>query len=94
MSLVGVWTADESDPASRIRFTDVALDFRSDGTLLYTTRHHEKLEIIRLRYHIEGTTIVTDQPSAPRIEKTKFSIDNSGVLTLEYNGVPYRFRRQ
>ena len=73
---------------------DVTVDFTENGDLVYTIHSATKIQIIKLRYDIQGLTIVTDQPSVPRIERTSFSLSKDGVLTLEFDGVPYRFRRQ
>jgi len=37
-----------------------------------------------LTYRIEGDTIISDQPSHPREEKTKFSFTPEGKLVLIY----------
>jgi hypothetical protein len=62
------------------------------GGLLYTIRGREKDQIMKLRYKVEGSTIVTDQPSEPRVERTQFSLTDD-ILTLAFGGVPYRFVR-
>jgi hypothetical protein len=92
MSLVGAWIVDKSNAAALAELGDVLLEFGDDGGLLYTIRGQDKHQIIKLRYQIEGSTIVTDQPSAPRVERTEFSLADD-VLTLAFGGVPYRFVR-
>jgi hypothetical protein len=92
MSLVGAWVIDKADARALAEFGDVLMEFDDSGGLLYTIRCQEKHQIIKLRYQIEGSTIVTDQPSAPQVERTQFSLDDD-VLTLSFSGVPYRFVR-
>lgn len=92
--LIGTWIVDDSDRRAISDLGDVRLEFRKDGMLIYAIRGWNKDQIIKLRYEIDGATIVTDQPSAPRVERTKFSLSDDGILTLEFNAIAYRFRRQ
>jgi hypothetical protein len=94
MSLIGIWAVDVTDTQAFADLGDVLLDFKEDGRLIYTIRADAKHQIMNLRYSIEGSTIVTDQPSMPKVERTKFLLSEGGVLSLEFGGVYYRFRRQ
>jgi hypothetical protein len=94
MNLVGTWIVKDTDERALADLGDVVLEFQESGGLIYTIRGRAKDQIIKLRYKIEGSTIVTDQPSAPRVERTAFSISDDGVLTLAFGGVPYRFTRR
>lgn len=94
MDLVGSWVVDETDNRVLAELGDVVFEFKDDGWLIYTIRAEGKNQIIKLRYQVEGSTIITDQPSAPRVEKTAYSLSENGMLTLAFGGVPYRFRRQ
>ncbi|MCP3446398.1 hypothetical protein [Bradyrhizobium sp. CCGUVB14] len=93
MNLLGAWLVDETDKLALTRLGDVLLEFDDNGGLRYTIREPDKHQIINLRYRVEGSTIVTDQPSAPQVERTQFSFVEDGVLTLAFGGVPYRFVR-
>jgi hypothetical protein len=93
MNLVGVWVVDETDAQALERWGNVVLEFDESGGLTYTIRGDDKNEIIILRYRVEGSTIITDQPSAPRVERTQFSFTPDGVLILALGGVPSRFVR-
>jgi hypothetical protein len=94
MNLVGTWIVKDTDKRALADLGDVVLEFQESGGLIYTIRGPAKDQIIKLRYKMEGSTIVTDQPSAPRVERTAFSISEDGVLTLEFGGVRYQFTRQ
>lgn len=94
MNLIGNWVVDGTDGRAMADLGDVGLTFGEDGALIYTIRCQDKDQIIKLRYQIDGTTIVTDQPSAPRVERTEFSFSEDGLLTLALGGVPYRFVRR
>jgi hypothetical protein len=93
MSLVGTWEVDQQDTRALTNLGDVFLEFHENGELIYTIRGRHKHQIIKLRYRIEGSAVITDQLSAPRTERTQFSFSDDGILTLIFNGVPYRFRR-
>jgi hypothetical protein len=93
MNLVGSWRVHESDDHALADLGDVLLEFHEDGALTYLIRGADKDQVILLRYRIEGDTIVTDQPSAPQVERTAFSLSEDGVLMLAFGGVPYRFKR-
>jgi hypothetical protein len=94
MSLVGTWVIDERDCHALIELGDVLLEFDEDGGLTYVIREHDKSQIILMRYEIDGNVLITDQPSAPRIERTVFSLSAGGLLRLAFGGEPYTFKRQ
>ncbi|MDX3966641.1 MAG: hypothetical protein QHD01_08585 [Bradyrhizobium sp.] len=93
MNLVGAWLVDETDELALARLGNVLLEFDESGGLRYTIRERNKRQIVNLRYRVEGSTIVTDQPSAPQVERTQFWFAEHGVLTLAFGGIPYRFVR-
>lgn len=93
MSILGSWTVDETDERGLAELGDVSLEFLQDGKLVYTILTDSKKQIILMEYRVEGNEIVTDQPSAPQVERTAYSVSPDGILTLEFGGVPYRFRR-
>jgi len=94
MNLVGTWIVKDTDKRALADLGDVVFEFQESGGLIYTIRGPAKDQIIKLRYKMEGSTLVTDQASAPRVERTAFSISEDGVLTLEFGGVRYQFTRQ
>ena len=80
--LVGHWVSDPEDVVQSETYDQVSLDFSSNGTLVYATRTGSKREYIFLTWRVEGDVLVTDQPSAPKQEWTRFNIDPSGKLSL------------
>lgn len=92
LNFVGIWKIDEADGRARAELGDVLLEFDEAGRLTYVIRGKESDQVIKLRYRVDGDTIVTDQPSAPQTERTSFSFDGR-TLTLSFGGVPYRFIR-
>ena len=93
MTLIGEWITDSSDLQTVEELGDVLLDFRADRQLIYTQSCDGQINIIKLTYYIDGDCIVTDQPSSPSIERTRFAMSSEGVLTLAFGGKPYRFVR-
>lgn len=93
MNLIGTWVLAEADDSARADLGDVLLRFDEDGNLIYVVRGEETDQIIKLRYRINGDTIITDQPSAPQTECTAFSLSKDRELTLAFRGVPYCFYR-
>jgi hypothetical protein len=94
MNLIGAWVVDPTDARAFAELGDLLMEFGEGGGLAYTHRTQDREQIMLLRYWIEGSTIVTDQPSAPGIERTPFSLSDDGVLTLDFGGTPCRFKRQ
>lgn len=93
MKLIGTWVVDRSDKRALAELGDVLFEFDEDGSLTYVVRAQDRDQIIKLRYRVDGDVIVTDQPSAPNVERTAFSLSDDEVLTLAFGGVPYRFNR-
>lgn len=77
-SLLGTWS---SAPGSS---EDTTLEFKEDGRLDYTIHGTEKDQKIFLTYRVENNTLVTDQPSHPREERTPFVFTEDGKLVLIY----------
>lgn len=92
LSVVGRWrrvvTADEANPDE-----EVTMVFTPDGKLVYVVHDREGRHIIHLVYRVAGDTLITDQPSEPRPEHTKFSFEADGTLILDYGGIKSWFER-
>lgn len=89
--LIGTWVTLQPTPA---RQDDVTMEFRLNGELIYTIHERTKDQVIRLRWRLEGDVIVTDQPSAPREERTAFVLTPEGRLDLTYAGNVAEFVRR
>jgi hypothetical protein len=94
MDLEGIWVADETDHCTLVDYGNVFLEFGETGDLKYVVKTADSFQIMNLRYQVDGNTIITDQPSAPHIQHTDFLLGPDGVLTLAFNGIPYRFKRR
>jgi hypothetical protein len=71
----------------------VEVEFKPNGELLYCIEHGQKWQVMRLNYRVDGTRLLTNQPSHPQEEQTSFSLDANGLLVLDYGGATARFRR-
>ena len=89
-ALVGCWQlvqpADKpSEPAEA--------DFRADGQLVYSVLSGDRWQIMKLRYKVDGDSILTDQPSLPHKERTRFAFESDGTLMLELGGQRSWYKR-
>ena len=85
-SLIGKWTGSVGGET-------VEMEFSRDGRLTYTIHAGQRLQKMLMVYRIEGDTIISDQPSHPREDRTKFRFDESGRLVLDYGGREAQFSR-
>jgi hypothetical protein len=69
------------------------LDFSPNGGLTYTVHTEGKRQVMLLTYRVEGEVLITDQPSDPKEERTKFKIRSDGTLVLLYEHRPSTYVR-
>lgn len=62
------------------------VEFDEHGALTYTIHAPRSDQKILLRYRTEGGVIVSDQPSAPREERTAYRFTPEGRLVMTYEG--------
>jgi hypothetical protein len=67
--------------------------FSDDGSLTYIIHVEGKDEVIVMKYRIDDSVLVTDQPSQPGEERTPFTITPDGKLVLEFGGIRSRYVR-
>jgi hypothetical protein len=80
--LIGTWVSDPEDVDGIRELGRATLEFEEDGQLTYTAHAVGKDQKMFLTFRTEGGTLVTDQPSSPRQERTAYSIGSDGKLTL------------
>jgi hypothetical protein len=83
--LVGRW-------GGRVGPEAVGIEFLPDGRLAYVIESEGKEQRMVLTWRVDGEDLVTNQPSAPREERTRIRWDRGG-LVLEFDGVLTRFTR-
>lgn len=91
--LIGRWTTDPDDSDSLHESGRVSLVFGNDEKLTYVIHGENKDEIMVLTYRLEDDMVITDQPSAPREERTAFTLTPAGKLILELGGIRSRYIR-
>ena len=90
--LLGRWIVDPSDNAALAALGQVSLEFDDQGNLNYIIVSEEKSQVVLLTYRVDGTTIITDQPSHSSEQRTIYVIDGDR-LTLSFDGEPSNFIR-
>jgi hypothetical protein len=92
--LIGRWRSDSADASGLDSYGRTTLEFGADGSLVYTVYEPDRDQVILLTFRIEEPGfILTDQPSAPRQEKTAYEITQDGKLVLAFGGEKSRYVR-
>ena len=90
--IVGCWELRKSEPP--VDFGErVQMQFEPGGGLTYGALEQGNWQVMLMSYRTEGDTLVTDQPSNPREESTRFEIRPDGILQLEFGGSVCNFVR-
>ena|SRR3989442_15505820 len=76
----------------RVAGEPAALEFRPDGRVAYVVNSDGKQQTILLTWRIDGEELVTDQPSAPNEERTRFRFEGRSLI-VAVGGIESRFER-
>ena len=90
--LLGRWEFEKSEPAGS-GFEGSAMEFEGNGKLTYASPTEGGTGLMVLTWRIEDAFLVTDQPSAPQENRTKFAFEGTDRLRLEYSGVTSWYAR-
>ena len=63
----------------------VTMTFTDDSKLVYVIHQKDSAQIMNLVFRVDGDHLVTNQPSQPQEETTRFSFDDAGNLILDYD---------
>lgn len=88
--LFSSWISDLTDETTARHLGDVTMTFTSSGLLTYKIKESDKVEIINMTFRTEEEYIISDQPSSPRKERTRYCVD-SEKLILELEGQQTKF---
>ncbi len=89
--LVGQWRLVHTEgPAN---FEHVTMEFSADGRLQYSIELPDRIQIMSLTYSVSGDVIISNQPSSPGEERTRFKIEADGRLELDHGGSRSWFER-
>lgn len=91
--ILGTWTTDPSDVRALEVYGPVVMHFGEDGTLVYAIVEGEgHSREMSLTYRIDGEDLVTNQPSAPREDRSRFHVADD-KLWLEQDGIVSKYVR-
>ena len=86
-ALLGKWMG-------RFNGEPIAMEFHKGGRLAYVALSPRgPTQIMRLTWRVEGDDLITDQPSHPDEQRTKFSVSGD-VLSLTLAGHLTELRRE
>jgi hypothetical protein len=91
--LHGQWQLVRSEDPTMEVGEGVEMQFSPDGKLTYTIKQSGSRQIMNLTYQVQGSEIVSNQPSAPAENRTRYAIDEQGQLVLESDGSRSWYRR-
>ncbi len=72
---------------------NVVMEFLQDGQLTYAIDVGTKRQIMNLTFQVDGDRILSNQPSAPRLEETQFWFEEPGTLVLRRGSQRSWFQR-
>ena len=91
-ALIGCWRMTRATPPIDVGEC-VEMEFELTGRLIYGILEDGRWQVMLLTYRIEGDILVSNQPSAPREERARFAISETGELVLGWHGQATTFRR-
>jgi len=92
--LLGRWRSAPGDASLPPGARAILLEFHSDGRLDYTLELADRFQVSKLRFRLDADWLITDQPSAPREERTAFFVTSDGRLELTRDGTRAVFVRE
>ena len=89
-NLIGTWRAIEGpfNPGEQVFYV-----FNTAGDLTITFRTKDGTQYVFLTYNLEGNTLITNQPSAPKIEKSMVQTDGDTMI-IDHQGVITRLKKE
>ena len=91
-NFIGSWKIIKADSSLDLGDND-EMEFSENGELIYAIDAGLKWQIMKLTYKVENNYLVTDQPSSPNEQKTKYKFENKNVLVLDYDGALAKYQR-
>ena len=89
---IGSWKLIVADTSLDLGDNDEMV-FTENGDLFYGIDAGSKWQIMKLIYKIENGILITDQPSSPNEEKTKYYFDEDDLLILDYEGAVAKYQK-
>ena|SRR2546425_2005656 len=91
--LLGTWITDPEDSVAIRKYGKASVVFRRDGTMTYTVHGESRDDVVLLTYRTEGDYILTDQPTEPHEERSRFFFSRDGKLTIQFGEATSRYIR-
>lgn len=85
-NLIGIWNSDENDETTQKTLGKVTMTFTGDGKLIYDIFEGDKQQRMNMVYKVQGDTIISDQPSHPQEQRTRYKVENGDKLILDFEG--------
>ena len=86
--LTGKWKRDPSDLKSLQEYGETMLEFKPDGTLVFTwLAERHKRQIAFLAHRLDGQWLITNQPSSPREDRVRVEMVSQSALVLDRDGL-------
>lgn len=85
---LGEWRQVEPDPHP----ASIFITFERGGRLRYTVET-TTVQHILLTWRVDGNALITDQPSAPRQERTRYRFTAPSRLVFERRAESYTYER-
>lgn len=93
VQLLGSWGTDPLDSDAIERDGKALIEFKPDGSMIYSIDVGDKYEQMFLTFRTDNGMIITNQPSAPREDRTAYDLTPDGKLILDYGGTRTRYVR-
>jgi hypothetical protein len=89
--LFGKWRLTTTEAVDTAEET--VSEFTPDGRLIYSITESGKTGVMNLVFRTEDGYIISNQPSHPREDRTKYEFAKDGALILVYGGARTTFSR-
>ena len=90
--LIGSQKLVEADPSLDLGEND-EMYFSESGDLLYAIDAGSKQQIMNLTYKVDSEFLITDQPSNPNVQRTRYNIEEGGILILDNEGALAKYQK-
>lgn len=87
--LLGTWTPHSGTQAGDL----VSIEFREDGSLLYTIRLEGETRTLPLLYESDGEMLTTSDEFSGILASSRYEMRPDGSLQLSFNGEMYVYDR-
>lgn len=91
--LLGRWRLQRAEPGLEI-LPDTAMEFRTDGVLIYTITVDSQQAVFELEYRIDGLLLHTLHPDGGHTATARFTLEIDDLLQFDFAGKRAWFARE